>query len=104
MDKVLSLGETLPSVFVVRGTRAMIDSDLAALYQVETKVLNQTVKRNVDRFPNDFMFRLSQQEYAILKSQNVTSSWGGRRTLPYAFTEQGIAMYPRCSNPKEPLR
>ena len=92
MNKPLSLGEILPSVFVVRGTKAMIDSDLAALYQVETKVLNQAVKRNSDRFPNDFMFRLSEQEYATLKSQNVTSRWGGRRTLPHAFTEQGIAM------------
>jgi hypothetical protein len=92
MNEPLSLGEILPSVFIVRGTKAMIDSDLAALYQVETKVLNQAVKRNSDRFPNDFMFRLSEQEYAILKSQNVTSRWGGRRTLPYAFTEQGIAM------------
>ena len=92
MNKKLSLGEILPSVFIVRGKKAMIDSDLAALYQVETKILNQAVKRNIERFPTDFMFRLSEQEYGILKSQSVTSSWGGRRTLPYAFTEQGIAM------------
>ena len=70
----------------------MIDSDLAALYEVETKILNQAVKRNIERFPEDFMFQLSKEEYGILKSQNVTSSWGGRRTLPYAFSEQGIAM------------
>jgi hypothetical protein len=70
----------------------MLDSDLAALYEVETKVLNQAVKRNIDRFPEDFMFQLTKEEYKLLKSQNVTSSWGGRRTLPYAFTEQGIAM------------
>ncbi len=92
MSKQISLGDILPSVFVVRVKKAMIDSDLAALYQVETKVLNQAVKRNIERFPDDFMFRLSKQEYAILKSQNVTSRWGGRRTLPHAFTEQGIAM------------
>jgi hypothetical protein len=92
VNKKLSLGEILPSVFIVRGKKAMIDSDLAALYQVETKILNQAVKRNIERFPTDFMFRLSEQEYGILKSQSVTSSWGGRRTLPYAFTEQGIAM------------
>lgn len=70
----------------------MIDSDLAALYEVETKTLNQAVKRNVERFREDFIFQLSKEEFGILKSQNVTSSWGGRRTLPYAFTEQGIAM------------
>jgi hypothetical protein len=88
----ISLESILPTVFVVRGVKAMLDSDLAALYEVETKVLNQAVKRNIDRFPKDFMFTLSKEEFKILKSQNVTSSWGGRRTLPYAFTEQGIAM------------
>lgn len=92
MNKQICLGNILPSVFIVRGTKAMIDSDLAALYEVETKILNQAVKRNIERFPEDFMFQLSKEEYGILKSQNVTSSWGGRRTLPYAFSEQGIAM------------
>lgn len=92
MSKHVSLGNIFPSVFIVRRTKAMIDSDLAALYEVETKTLNQAVKRNIERFPEDFMFQLSKEEYGILKSQNVTSSWGGRRTLPYAFTEQGIAM------------
>ena len=92
MNKPISLGNILPSVFVVRGIKAMWDSDLAALYEVETKVLNQAVKRNIERFPEDFMFQLTKEEYKLLKSQNVTSSWGGRRTLPYAFTEQGIAM------------
>ena len=82
----------LPSVFVVRGIKAMLDSDLATLYGVETRQLNQAVKRNADRFPEDFMFQLDNREYEILKSQSVTSSWGGRRTMPYAFTEQGIAM------------
>ena len=70
----------------------MLDSDLAALYGVETKQLNQAVKRNLDRFPADFMFQLNRNEYEILRSQTVTSSWGGRRSMPYAFTEQGIAM------------
>ena len=70
----------------------MLDSDLARLYGVTTKVLNQAVKRNNQRFPEDFMFQLTEQEYHILKSQNVTSSWGGRRYMPYAFTEQGIGM------------
>ena len=71
----------------------MLDSDLAELYGVETKVLNQAVKRNSERFPDDFMFQLSAEEFSILKSQSVTSSsWGGRRTPPYVFTEQGVAM------------
>ncbi len=70
----------------------MLDSDLAALYEVETRVLNQAVKRNIDRFPSDFMFQLTKEEFNNLISQNVTSSWGGTRKMPYAFTEQGVAM------------
>jgi len=72
----------------------MLDSDLADLYQVDTKVLNQAVKRNLARFPEEFHFQLTDQEYENLRSQSVTSSsgHGGRRTLPYAFTEQGVAM------------
>ena len=89
---MFSMETILPSVFVVRGIKAMLDSDLAPLYGVETRQLNQAVKRNADRFPEDFMFQLDNREYEILKSQSVTSSWGGRRTRPYAFTEQGIAM------------
>ena len=76
----------------VRGQQVMLDRDLATLYGVENRVLNQAVKRNVERFPEDFMFQLNKAEEDDLKSQNVTSSWGGRRKLPYAFTEQGIAM------------
>ena len=70
----------------------MFDFDLAEMYQVETKVLNQAVKRNMRRFPDDFMFQLSSGEWNNLKSQFVTSSWGGKRKMPYAFTEQGVAM------------
>ncbi len=70
----------------------MLDRDLAELYQVETRVLNQAVKRNIERFPEDFMFQLSSEEWQILKSQFVISSWGGVRKLPYVFTEQGVAM------------
>jgi hypothetical protein len=88
----INLDVILPSVFVVRGAKAMLDTDLAALYGVETRQLNQAVKRNIERFPKDFMFQLAQDEYSILKSQNVISRWGGRRTMPYAFKEQGIAM------------
>ncbi len=76
----------------------MIDRDLATLYGVETKVLNQAVKRNIKRFPGDFMFQLSAEEFADLKSQIVTSSWGGVRKLPYAFTEQGVVIGYKTGN------
>ena len=80
-------------IFVVREQQVMMDSDLAALYQVETKVFNQAVKRNIARFPNAFRFQLTNEEYEGLRSQIVTSNGrGGRRYLPYVFTEQGIAM------------
>ena len=79
-------------IYEIRGQKVMLDFDLAKLYQVETKVLNQAVRRNIKRFPDDFMFQLDNKEFANLKSQIVTSSWGGRRTPPLAFTEEGIAM------------
>ena len=72
--------------------QVMLDFDLAELYQIETRVLNQAVKRNIKRFPSDFMFQLTKEEWDNLKSQFVTSSWGGTRKLPFAFTEQGVAM------------
>ena len=81
------------SILVIRGPKDMLDADLAALYGVETKALNQAVRRNIERFPDDFMFQLTSDEMENLRSQTVTSSsWGGRRTRPYAFTEQGVAM------------
>ena len=79
-------------IYEIRGQKVMLDFDLARLYHVETKVLNQAVRRNIKRFPEDFMFQLDNKEFANLKSQIVTSSWGGRRTPPLAFTEEGIAM------------
>lgn len=80
-------------VYVIRGQQVMLDSDLASLYQVETKVFNQAVSRNIERFPANFRFQLTKEEFDRLRSQIVTSnSRGGRRHLPYAFTEQGIAM------------
>ena len=79
-------------ILLIRGQKVMVDSDLADLYRVPTKVFNQAVKRNLKRFPKDFMFRLTGKEKGILRSKIVTSSWGGRRNLPYAFTEQGVAM------------
>lgn len=82
------------SIFLVHGQKVMLDSDLAALYGVETRALIQAVHRNIERFPDDFMFQLTKPEFESLKSQNVISSrgWGGRRYPPYAFTEQGVAM------------
>jgi len=80
-------------ILFVRGHTVMVDVDLAALYGVTTGALNQAVKRNPDRFPSDFMFVLTNQEVAILKSQSVIArSWGGRRNPPSVFTEQGVAM------------
>ena len=78
-------------IFLIRGQRVILDADLARLYGVETKVLNQAVKRNVDRFPDDFVFQLSFEEYEALRSQIVTSKGGrgGRRYPPFAFTEHG---------------
>jgi len=82
-------------IYTLRGKQIMLDSDLAALYQVETKVFNQAVKRNSERFPEDFMFQLTEEEYENLRSQFVTSSLekhGGRRYMPHAFTENGVYM------------
>ena len=83
------------AILVLRGHKAMLDADLAALYEVETRVLVQAVKRNVERFPEDFMFQLATEEVERLRSQSVISNApgrGGRRYAPYAFTEQGVAM------------
>lgn len=83
-------------IYEVRGTKVMLDKDLAELYQVTTGNLNKAVKRNIKRFPPDFMFQLTKEEFAELQQnlifQNGTSNWGGTRKLPYAFTEQGLAM------------
>jgi uncharacterized membrane-anchored protein YjiN (DUF445 family) len=79
-------------IHFLRGHNVMLDSDLAELYEVETKVLNQAVNRHPERFPSDFMFQLTDEEWSNLKSQIVTSSWGGRRKLPKAFTEHGVLM------------
>jgi hypothetical protein len=85
--------ELVQLVFFVRGERVMLAQHLADLYGVPVKVLNQAVKRNIRRFPADFVFQLKKEEFERLKSQFVTSSWGGlRRARPYAFTEQGVAM------------
>ena len=79
-------------VHLIRYEKVLLDRDLAVLYEVETRVLKQAVRRNIDRFPEDFMFKLSDEEFQNLKNQIGTSSWGGTRYVPMAFTEQGVAM------------
>ena len=79
-------------IYTIRGVQVILDADIASLYGVETRRLNERVKRNISRFPADFMFQLTNEECRILKSQFATSSWGGRRKLPYAFTEMGVSM------------
>ncbi len=79
-------------IFLIREMKVMLDRDLAQLYDVETKQLKRAVRRNISRFPEDFMFELSKEEFEILRRQTGTSSWGGTRYAPMAFTEQGVAM------------
>lgn len=88
----ISASQIESSIVIVRGQRVLLDSTLAELYGVATKILNQAVKRNADRFPEDFAFQLTATEAANLKSQSVTSSWGGKRKPPRVFTEHGVAM------------
>ncbi|MFC0316939.1 ORF6N domain-containing protein [Olivibacter oleidegradans] len=93
-------------IYYIRDQKVMLDRDLAELYGVETKVLKQAVKRNIDRFPNDFMFELTKQQFEILRSQIVTSKdgRGGTRYLPMAFTEQGVAMLSSVLNSDRAIR
>lgn len=94
MTKGLNIGEEMITrkIYQLRGQRIMLDSDLAEMYGVTTGNLNKAVKRNIKRFPMDFMFQLNHEDVKILIFQNGRSSWGGRRKLPYGFTEQGVAM------------
>ncbi len=92
-------------IYLIRGLKVMLSTDMAELYGVEPKVLVQAVKRNSERFPEDFMFQLTAEEFENLKSQFVTSSWGGiRRATPYAFTEQGVAMLSGVLNSKRAVQ
>jgi hypothetical protein len=86
LDKIKS------SILEIRGKKVILDFQLAKLYQTETKRLKESVRRNIRRFPSDFMFELTVEEWENLRSQFATSSWGGKRYLPFAFTEQGVAM------------
>ncbi len=91
-SEIIPIERIQNSIYLIRKQKVMLDKDLATLYGVETKALIQAVKRNIERFPSDFTYQLTDKEFAILRSQIVTSSWGGRRYNPYAFTEQGVAM------------
>lgn len=91
-SELINVEDIRNRIYTIRGVQVMLDEDLALLYGVETRVLNQAVKRNKERFLEEFMFQLTENELNILKSQIVISSWGGRRTKPYVFTEQGVAM------------
>lgn len=91
-SSVATIEQISAKIYYIRGVKVMLDKDLASLYGVETKYLKQAVRRNIQRFPEDFMFELSKNEFQNLRSQIATSSWGGVRYLPMAFTEQGVAM------------
>jgi phage regulator Rha-like protein len=90
----------LNRIYAIRGEKIMLDRDLAQMYGVETKQLKRQVKRNIERFPKDFMFELTKKEFENLRSQTGTSSWGGTRYMPMAFTEQGVAMLSSVLNSK----
>lgn len=92
MNTLIPNETILQKIMLIRNQKIMLDSDLAQLYRVETKYLKRQVKRNIDRFPDDFMFELTAEEVEILRCQIGTSSWGGSRYTPMAFTEQGVAM------------
>jgi hypothetical protein len=92
------------SILLIRGLKVMLDRDLAELYGVQTRDLNKAVRRNSDRFPSDFMFQLTLEEYKILMFQFGTSRWGGTRKLPYAFTELGVAMLSSVLNSKRAVQ
>ena len=92
INSLLSEETIANKIYFIRNQKVMLDRDLAILYGIETKVLNQAVKRNMSRFPEDFMFQLTEIQFQNLKSQIVTSSWGGSRKLPSAFTEHGVLM------------
>ena len=92
-------------IYLLRGEKVMLSTDLARLYQVAPRALVQAVKRNAERFPEDFIFQLTREEFQNLKSQIVTSKWGGlRRATPYAFTEQGVAMLSSVLRSKRAVR
>jgi hypothetical protein len=104
MRQVIRIGSVEQKICIIRGHRVIVDKDLAELYGVQTKQLNQAVKRNIHRFPDDFMFKLNDDEVKSLRSQIVTSKGrGGTRSLPYVFTEQGVAMLSSVLNSRRAI-
>jgi hypothetical protein len=104
-NPVVPLERIEKAIFFLRGHKVMLSTHLAELYEVEPRALVQAVKRNIERFPPDFMFQLSKAEFQNLKSQIVTSNWGGlRRAAPYAFTEQGVAMLSSVLNSRRAVQ
>jgi hypothetical protein len=92
MSELVPIENITGLIYLIRGKKVMLDRDLASLYGVETKRLKERVKRNIERFPEDFMFELSKMEYENLRSQNAASSWGGTRYAPMVFTKHGVLM------------
>lgn len=104
-SKLILSEETISNtIYYIRNQKVMLDRDLAALYGIETRVLKQAVRRNITRFPEDFMFELSKEEFQNLTSQFVTSSWGGTRKLPFVFTEHGILMLSSVLNSEKAIQ
>ena len=105
MDRV-SLEKIEKMIYIIRGQKVMLDSDLAELYKVETKRLNEQVRRNTERFPGDFMFQLTKEEFIKLRLERLDfgEEYGGRRKLPNVFTENGVAMLSSVLNSKEAVR
>jgi hypothetical protein len=104
MKEIIPSDIILSKIYFIRGHKVMLDKDLAELYEVGTRVLNQAVNRNIARFPDDFMFQLTADEFKNLISQIVTSSWGGTRKPPSAFTEQGVAMLSSVLNSERAIQ
>lgn len=106
MQESVSIPEEIihNKIYLIREEKVMLDADLAELYEVETKYLKRQVRRNIDRFPEDFMFELTEQEFASLRRQFGTSSWGGSRYVPMAFSEHGILMLSSILNSKKAMQ
>ena len=94
----------MKKIYLLRGSKVMMDRDLAELYEIETKQLKRAVRRNISRFPEDFMFELNQEEFKVLRSQFGTSSWGGSRYVPMAFTEHGVIMLASVLNSERAIQ
>jgi hypothetical protein len=104
MTDIVPIEQIASRIYFIRGVKVMLDRDLAELYEVETKVLKRNVRRHIDRFPDDFLFELTYQELINLRRQIGTSSWGGSRYNPMAFTEQGVAMLSGILNSKRAVQ